>query len=68
MAIAFPDAYPIAEGHTLVVPRRHVGSVYELSAEEQAAIWRLVAEVRRSLIARYGVACAGGGSSPWKNR
>lgn len=57
MAIAFPDAYPIAEGHTLVVPLRHVGSVYELSAEEQAASWRLVAEVRRSLIARYGVEC-----------
>ena len=25
------DAFPVTEGHTLVVPRKHVASIYELS-------------------------------------
>jgi len=40
-ALAIPDAYPLADGHTLVVPRKHVSSIYALTAEEQAAIWSL---------------------------
>jgi diadenosine tetraphosphate (Ap4A) HIT family hydrolase len=50
-AVAFPDAFPIAEGHMLVVPRRHVTSLFDLPNEEQAAIWRLVAQVRGKLAA-----------------
>lgn len=45
-AIAFLDAYPLTDGHTLVIPRKHVASIYELNAEEQAAVWSLVAQVR----------------------
>ena len=30
-AVAFFDRYPISSGHTLVVPRRHVASVFELA-------------------------------------
>jgi len=51
-AVAVLDAFPVAEGHTLVVPRRHVGSVYELSAVEQDAIWTLVSRVREQLLTR----------------
>jgi diadenosine tetraphosphate (Ap4A) HIT family hydrolase len=43
------DAFPVTEGHTLVVPRQHVASIYELSAEEQAALWAVVAEARGRL-------------------
>lgn len=46
---AFPDAYPLSKGHTLVVPRRHVGSVYELDEWEQADLWALAARVRALL-------------------
>jgi diadenosine tetraphosphate (Ap4A) HIT family hydrolase len=49
-AVAIPDAFPVAEGHTLVVPKRHVTSLFELSEEEQAAVWRLVAGVRSVLV------------------
>lgn len=48
-ALAFPDAFPVAEGHTLVVPKRHVASLFDLSEEEHAAVWRLVAAVRAKL-------------------
>jgi diadenosine tetraphosphate (Ap4A) HIT family hydrolase len=50
-AAAFLDGFPVAKGHTLVVPTRHVVSVFDLSEEEQAALWRLVALVRGKLMA-----------------
>ena len=53
VAVAVADAYPLAEGHTLVVPRRHVSSIYELLATEQSEVWKLVAEVRRRLLAEH---------------
>jgi diadenosine tetraphosphate (Ap4A) HIT family hydrolase len=49
-ATAFPDAFPISEGHTLVVPKRHVASLFDLPEEEQAALWRLVALARGKLM------------------
>jgi diadenosine tetraphosphate (Ap4A) HIT family hydrolase len=49
-AIAFPDAFPVVAGHTLVVPRRHVAGLFDLSEEEQAALWRLVALARGKLM------------------
>jgi diadenosine tetraphosphate (Ap4A) HIT family hydrolase len=55
VARAVLDAYPISEGHTLVVPRLHIGSIYELSSEDQRATWEHVARVRDLLVERYGV-------------
>lgn len=48
-ALAFRDAFPIAEGHTLVIPREHVASIFDLSASGQASLWQLVAKVRSAL-------------------
>ncbi len=50
-AVAFPDAFPVADGHMLVVPRKHVFTIYELTIPEQRAIWELVGEVRQRLLA-----------------
>ena len=50
-AAAIPDGFPVTEGHTLVVPKRHVASLFDLPDEEQAAVWRLVAQVRAKLMA-----------------
>lgn len=49
--MAFSDAYPVAEGHTLIIPRRHVASLFDLPEEEQASLWKLVALVRGKLMA-----------------
>jgi diadenosine tetraphosphate (Ap4A) HIT family hydrolase len=49
-AIAVPDAFPVADGHMLVVPRPHVGSIYELTTSEQRAVWSLVGQVREHLL------------------
>jgi diadenosine tetraphosphate (Ap4A) HIT family hydrolase len=47
LAAAFPDAFPLNDGHCLIVPRRHEADFLALTAEEQAAIWALVPAVRR---------------------
>ena len=55
-AVAFPDGFPVSRGHTLVVPRRHVPSVYDLTEAEQADVWRLAARVRARLAAELAPA------------
>jgi histidine triad (HIT) family protein len=42
-AVAFLDVQPLADGHVLVVPRRHVSRVQDLDAEDAAAVFRAVA-------------------------
>lgn len=49
LAIAFRDGYPVSEGHTLVVPRRHVTSFFETSEQEQAAMFDLLRQARAEL-------------------
>ena len=49
IARAIRDRYPVSPGHTLVLPREHVGSVYDLDPPTQAALWELVARVRDDL-------------------
>ena len=52
-AIAFPDGFPVGEGHTLVVPRRHVSSLWNLSPSQLHDIWNLVSQVRALLTSRH---------------
>ncbi len=49
LAAAFPDGFPVSPGHTLVVPRRHVADFFQLTAEERAAVFRLVAAMKEQL-------------------
>jgi diadenosine tetraphosphate (Ap4A) HIT family hydrolase len=46
---AFRDSFPVSKGHTLIVPTRHAASIFELSEEEQAAVWSAVRTIRRQL-------------------
>jgi len=48
-ATAIPDAYPVSKGHTLIVSRRHVASLFDLSPDEQCAIWELLPLVKDAL-------------------
>ena len=36
--LAFEDINPIAEGHTLIIPKRHAENLWEISEEDLAAI------------------------------
>jgi diadenosine tetraphosphate (Ap4A) HIT family hydrolase len=51
--IAFRDGYPVAEGHSLIIPRRHVASVFDLDDKEYADLWRMVSQVRDELAKEF---------------
>lgn len=53
LAKAFYDNFPVNEGHTLVVPKRHVASYFEASAEELAAMNELIFTVKELLDEKY---------------
>lgn len=53
--MALRDVFPVSEGHTLVIPRKHVGSVFELPGAVQQDLWRLVARVRSELAGELDV-------------
>jgi diadenosine tetraphosphate (Ap4A) HIT family hydrolase len=40
--VVIRDAYPVSVGHTLIIPRRHIGSFFELTAEERTALMSLL--------------------------
>jgi mutator protein MutT len=54
--VAFLDKYPVADGHTLVVPRRTVGSLYDMPEAVQAEIWDTVRRARAILAERFNPA------------
>ena len=47
--VAIRDLYPVSEGHTLIIPRRHVASFREMTPEEWAATQRLARTVAEAL-------------------
>src|SRR6516165_1248019 len=49
--IAIRDAFPVTEGHSLLIPRRHVASPNDLYQPEVNAMWALSAKVRAGLSA-----------------
>ena len=53
MAQAIFDKFPVNEGHVLIVPRRHVASLFDLTPEEVMSIWRLVEQVKEMLNNRF---------------
>lgn len=56
LTVAFMDAYPVAPGHVLVVPRRHVPSLDDLSPDEGAALWGMTQRMVRRVRAKHAQA------------
>lgn len=52
LCIALADGYPVSPGHTLVIPKRHVASLFETTAEERSELFSLFEWCRGELIAR----------------
>ncbi len=47
--LVFRDAYPVSPGHTLVIPRRHVTSFFDLTAAERESLFVLLDSAKRRL-------------------
>lgn len=73
LSLAFADAFPVSPGHSLVVPRRHVLTIFDLDDAEYADCFLLARRVQALLTERLkpdgfnmGVNCLeAGGQSVW---
>ena len=52
---AFLDINPLAEGHTLVIPKKEVDYIFDLDDETYAGLWQFAARVAKA--ARAAVPC-----------
>lgn len=46
---AIADRYPVSEGHTLIIAKRHVRDYFELDKEEREACFDLLDQVKHDL-------------------
>ena len=73
LALAVFDSFPVSPGHALVVPKRHVATIFDMADDEYAECFRLVRTVKDLLLARFvpdgfnvGANCGeAGGQSVW---
>ena len=48
-AIAIRDAFPVSPGHTLIIPKRHVASFFDITDAERADLLALLSSARDDL-------------------
>lgn len=53
LGVAFRDGFPVSPGHTLVIPRRHVESFFDLRSEEREAIMALLDAAKGGVDAEF---------------
>ena len=53
LAFAIRDGFPVSPGHTLIIPRRHVGSFFAISGQERSSLMWLLARARSALEREY---------------
>jgi diadenosine tetraphosphate (Ap4A) HIT family hydrolase len=53
LAVAVTDSFPLTKGHSLIVPRRHVASFFELTPDERFAMLGLLDEAKAALDRQY---------------
>ncbi len=49
-AVAILDCCPVSPGHTLIIPKRHIVSLFETTEDERAGLFGLMAEVRERML------------------
>ena len=49
LGLAFRDEYQVSQGHTLIVPKRHVETFFDTTPDEQAALLQLLKIARSDL-------------------
>ena len=47
--VTIRDGFPVSPGHTLVIPKRHIGSWFEITKEEQTGLLELLDRAKKTL-------------------
>jgi galactose-1-phosphate uridylyltransferase len=53
LSLAFFDAYPVSQGHTLIIPKRHIETIWEMTDEECADAIDLIRKVKGILKGKF---------------
>jgi diadenosine tetraphosphate (Ap4A) HIT family hydrolase len=53
LSFAFLDGFPVSNGHTLIIPKRHVASLWEMSDDEYTDAFDLVRRVKDILQEKF---------------
>jgi diadenosine tetraphosphate (Ap4A) HIT family hydrolase len=53
LSFAVFDGFPVSKGHALVIPKRHVATIWDLTSEEYADVFDLVKQVKEILQTRF---------------
>ncbi len=53
LAIGIRDGFPVSNGHTLVIPKRHVGSFFETTPDERKALFDLLDAAKNALTTEF---------------
>ena len=53
LSLAFVDSFPVANGHALVIPKRHVATIWELTTEEYTDAFELVRHLKDLMQEKY---------------
>ena len=49
LCLAIRDGFPVSEGHTLIIPKRHVADYFDLTPNEIAAMQTMMKEIKCQL-------------------
>lgn len=53
LCLAFYDSFPVSPGHTLIIPKRHEASYFNLTDNERQAMNQMLFEVKQKLDERF---------------
>ncbi len=53
LTVAYRDGFPVSLGHTVIIPRRHVATLFEATATEQTALLHMLARAKEKLDALH---------------
>lgn len=68
LAVAFMDAFPLAPGHTLVVPREHRERIQDMTAPEVSEVFGLAARLVSKTDSLAGSTCWPSTTGPGRAR
>lgn len=49
LAFVMRDGFPISPGHTLIIPKRHIGSFFETTQEEKLELLTLIEQAKTNI-------------------
>lgn len=53
LCFAIQDGFPVSQGHTLIVPKRHVANYFDLTEDEIIAMQKMLKEIKTNIDKKF---------------